>query len=287
MAPRFIRRFFRSKKNCRNATATEERYLYSQFVKLTDENAKLRLDLHEFTDQITDLRAQLAEYDFLLAHAQARAMHSAPTAFQVDERPTPLPTSPLSPTSHPTPAWIEDIWLCSESGIRCLREAERQWQEGRPDLALEIASNAISSDPFLTPCEEMRCRVFVAAALHSLGRYEESNQRLDLVLQMISCHYMFEGPQSQDIVGIAHYIQGKNLMGLEQASEAYWSFSRALSIPGYRDKTRGLQQQAVVDFACQEAADDSASATASLRPLFCRQGSVSSVSVGSTDYSVW
>lgn len=287
MGPTFFRRFrcfHWSKKNLPRAGAQGERHLRQTVTDLTEENAKVRQDLIEATDNINLQKAQLAEYDFLLAHALARTMHSAPTAFQTDE---PLPSPPVSPQFLPTPVWIDDIWLCSDSDTNSLRHAQRKWRKGYPDVALEIVCNAISSDPFLSPSEEMRCRLFVAAVMYSLGQYEESNQRSEEVLQMISRGLISKGFQARELIGIGHYIQAQNFTALGQLSDAFLMLSRVLDISVYGEKARELQQKAFVNFVCQDAAAENASISSSLQPLLSSRGSPSSFSLETTDYSVW
>lgn len=235
-------------------------------------------------DLINFQKAQLAEYDLLLAHALAQTMPSAPTAFQIDE---PLPPSPVSPKPRSTHPWIEDVWLCSDFDVQPIRHAQPKWQNGRPDIALAIVSNAISSNPFLSPTEEARCRLFAAAVMHSLGQYEESNRALDRVLQAISHESIPEGFQARELVGIGHYVQARNFIELEQFSGAFLMLSRALNVTGYGDKARELQQKVFVDFVRHDAAIDQASVSSSLHPLLSFRGSASSSSQELTDYSVW
>lgn len=135
-------------------------------MQLTEENAKIRQDLIGAIDMLKFQKEQLAGYDFLLARALSQTMHSAPPAFQIDEL---LPAFPVSPTAPSTRTRIEDLWLCSDIDVQHIRHAQRKWQMGHPDIALTIVSHAVSSNPFLTPAEEVRCRLFAAAAMHSLG----------------------------------------------------------------------------------------------------------------------
>lgn len=279
-----LRRLGRSKKNLLRVDAQGERRLRRTVINLTEHNATLRQDLIEATNMINSQKTQLAEYDFLLAHALSRAMHMAPTAFQAEK---PSPTPSVSSKLPPTSVWIEDIWLCSVSDTKPLRHAQRKWQKGHPNAALEIVSNAISSDPFLSPFEELRCRLFVAAAMHSLGQYEDSNQRLDEALRMISRGCLPQGFQARELTGIGHYIHARNLMALEQLSGAFLVLSRALDTSGYGEKARELQQKAFVDFVCQDAANEHASISSSLQPMLSSRGCPSLSSFESTDYSAW
>lgn len=279
-----LRRLGRRKKNRLRVDAQGERRLRRTVINLTEHNATLQQDLIEAINMINSQKTQLAEYDFLLAHVLSRAMHTAPTAFQADK---PSPTHSVSPRLRAASLWIEDIWLCSDSDTKALRHAQRKWQKGHPHAALEIVSNAISSDPFLSPSEELRCRLFVAAVMHSLGQYEDSNQRLDQALQMVSRGFLPQGFQARELTGIGHYIQARNLMALEQLSEAFLVLSRALHTSGYGEKARELQQKAFVDFVCQDAANEHASISSSLQPMLSSRGCASLSSLESTDYLAW
>lgn len=281
---RRFRRFRRSKKDLWRAEAEQERHHRQTVTELTEENAKLRQFFVETTHMVNLQKAQLAEYDFLLAHALCHTMHAEPTAFQPHN---PLPTTSVSSKSPPAPIWIDDIWLCSDPEIRPIRQAQRQWQKGSPDVALRIATNSISSDPFLTPTEELRCRLFVAAALYSLGQYQESNQNLVEILKVISSGLTQKSVQARELTGIAHYIQARNLMALEHHSMAFLMLSRSLDTSGYGEKARELQQKAFIDFVCHDAADDLASDSSSLQPLVGSRGCASSISLESTHYPAW
>jgi len=250
-------------------------------LQLESGKTKLRRDLQEATAIIDAQKKQLAEYDFLLTHSQAIEIDSAVNSFRPDMKEITMPVTPLSPKSTPTSRWIEDIWLCVDHDIKCLKHAERHWKNGNPAYALQHVSNSINAgshayNPFISPCEEMRCRVFIAAVLHTLGKYEDSKERVDVTLQMIANGYIdqanlgrvFPRPSPRDTVGITHYIQGRNLMKLGSLPEAYLSFSRALEVPHYHDTVRGFQQQVIVDITSCEAAADADTDTASLRPLY-------------------
>lgn len=196
----------------------------------------------------------------------------------------------MSPKFPSTQTWIEDLWLCSDSDVQPIRHAQRKWQNGRPDIALAIVSNALSSNPFLSPAEEIRCGLFAAAAMHSLGQYDESNRRLDKVLQMISRGFIPQGFQARELSGVGHYVGARNLMALEQFPSAFMMLSRAIDVTGYGEKARELQQKAFIDFVCHDAANDQASISSSLQPLLSSRGSVSLPSLELTDlpdYPVW
>ncbi|KAJ5587124.1 uncharacterized protein N7459_002889 [Penicillium hispanicum] len=267
-----FRRLRRSKK----ATPSQDPYPFWNLGQLAGEKLRLEQELQESMRIIDALKAQLAEYDVLLAHAQCQDMDQPLTPVQF-EQPSSPHTGSVSPRSEPAPIWISDIWRCVNSNIQCLQNAEREWQEQRPQLAMEIIFHAISTDPFLAPAEEIRCRLFVAAVLHFRREYRESNNAVDMLLELISGYSLFDTAQSKDLAGIAHFIRGRNLMELEDFIEAYLSFSRALCAPGYYDKAREYQRQTITDFTLKEAANDRASIASSLRPLLSRDDIVSSV----------
>ena len=271
MPLKLFNRFRRSKK----VASPEERYLHWTVGQLAGENFRLEQELQESCKIIDTLKAQLAEYDVILAHIHSQNMDRALTPTQF-ERPPSSHRSSLSPRSPADAFWIKDIWRCSNSDVQCLQAAECEWQERRPQLAMEMIFHAIRTDPFLAPAEEIRCRLFVAAVLHSRGEYDESNRSLEMVLEMIASYSLFDSPQSKDLAGIANFIRGRNLMELEDFIEAYLSFSRVLSTPGYYDKAREYQRQTIIAFTLKEAADDRASVTSSLRPIMSRSQTVGS-----------
>lgn len=279
---RRLRRFRRGKKDLRRTGADHERHLRQTVTELTEANAKLRQLFIEATQMANLQKAQLAEYDFLLAHALSHAMPTAPTAFRTHDS-LPLQVSPKPLTN---PIWIDNIWLCSDSEPRPIRQAQRQWQKGSPDLALRIAANSVSTDPFLSPEEELRCRLFVTAVLHALGQYQQSSQGAADILKILSNGLIQQSSQVRELTGIAHYIQARNYMALDNHSKAFLMLSRSLDIAGYGDKARELQQKAFIDFVCRDAADEHASLSSSLQPFLSSssRASVSSVLLESFHY---
>ncbi|KAJ5610916.1 hypothetical protein N7510_007635 [Penicillium lagena] len=254
--------------------------LLSVIKCLSNERATLQHDLFEAVETVTSLKAQLAEYDLLVAHLQSRTHVFTPPTPDMDEKPLEIQTSIKASAG----TWIADIWLSSDNESGPLAEAERQWHDGYPEFAMDIVSRAICTDPFLPPVEEIRCRIFVAALLHSVGRYEESNKRVDFALQMLSRHYLFDSSHTRDFTGMAHYIRGRNLLTLKAFTEAYWSLARALCTPGYHTKTRHYQRKAIEDFTREEAVDGhSVSSKASIRPLLGSADSRSSLCLVSSD----
>ncbi|CAL5873378.1 uncharacterized protein PFLUO_LOCUS7652 [Penicillium psychrofluorescens] len=249
--------------------------LRSMTNRLSNERATLQQDLSEAAETITSLQAQLAEYDLLVAHLQSRTHMS-----------TSLPLDIQTSIQASTDTWIADIWLSSDNESGPLAEAEQQWQDGYPGFAMDIVSRTICTDPFLPPVEEIRCRIFVAAVLHTLGRCEESNKRVDVVLQMLSRHYLFDSAHTRHFTGMAHFVRGRNLLTLKEFTEAYWSLARALCTPGYHTKTRHYQRKAIEDFTREEAVDGhSVSSKASIRPLLGSADSRSSLCLVSSDVS--
>jgi hypothetical protein len=272
MLSKLIRRMRGSKKD------SDVAQLLSMIDRLSNERATLHQDLSEAAETITSLKAQLAEYDLLIAHLQSRTHMSTPPTPHMDD----IQKSPKAGAD----TWIADIWLSSDSELGLLAEAERQWHDGNPEIAMDIVSRTICTDPFLPPVEEIRCRIFVAAVLHSLGRYEESNKRVDVALQMLSRHYLFDSSHTRHFTGMAHYIRGRNLLTLKEFTEAYWSLARALCTPGYHTKTRHYQRKAIEDFTREEAVDGhSISSKASIRPLLGSADSRSSLCLVSSDLS--
>ncbi|KAJ5811663.1 hypothetical protein N7474_007964 [Penicillium riverlandense] len=273
MLSKLIRRMRGSKKD------SDVAQLLPMIDRLSNQRATLQQDLSEASETISSLRAQLAEYDLLVTHLQSRThMSTTPPTPHTDDIQTSIQEGPDT--------WIANIWLSSDNESGPLAKAEQQWQDGCPDFAMDIVSRAICTDPFLPPVEEIRCRIFVAAVLHSLGRYEESNKRVDVALQMLSRHDLFDSSHTRHFTGVAHYIRGRNLLTLKEFTEAYWSLARALCTPGYHTKSRHYQRKAIEDFTREEAVDGhSVSSKASIRPLLGSADSRSSLCLVSPDLS--
>jgi len=254
---------------------TEEINPYVKIKQLAAQISNLEQKLHQAIGTIDSFKGQLAEYDVLLAHAQCRIAEPTPPAFQVETQPLSETSSVLNPKMKSTRVWIDDLWLCNSSENTPLQEAEAYWKNGSPQCALGIVSQAIVSNPFLSPAEEIRCQIFAAAVFHATGHFDESNRRLGIVMKTIaSCNHLDE-TRPGDLRSIAHYIQGRNLMELGEFIDAYYSLSRALGTPGYHTKARDYQKNAVIEFTRQVAMGDIASISSSLRPIVSRTNCVS------------
>ncbi|CAI7644771.1 unnamed protein product [Penicillium crustosum] len=222
--------FRRLRKGIKSRQSTSE----GAYTKL----AELEQELSRAINAMYDLQMRLAEHDFMLAHT----------------------TSKITPTS------INDIWLCEYSGS-LLIDAEERWQCDEPELAMELASQVINQNPFLCELDEMRCRLFIAAVQHYLCQYEDSMMSLETVMQINTCYGVLNNPESSIMAGITYFIKGMNLMKLERFPEAYTSLTRALHIPGYSEKAREVQKQAIIGFTCIEVAEFDPSPAASTNAL--------------------
>ncbi|KAJ6036702.1 hypothetical protein N7540_000981 [Penicillium herquei] len=246
---------------------TEEPNFPFRIQQLTSRIFTLEEDLQKSKHTTDLLRAQLAEYDVLLAHAQCRVGETAPPTFQADEQSTNQTSPAVSPSTKTSKVWIDDIWLCNDAENIPIQEAEAYWKNGSPQSALEIVSQAIDANPFLSATEDIRCRIFAAAVLHSMGRFEVSNRRLGVIIESVSRYSLLNDPRSRDLVGIAYYVFGRNLIEMGEFAEAYYSLSRALGTPGYHNKTRDYQKAAVVEFTRQKVMTETASVSSSLQPI--------------------
>lgn len=231
------------------------------YTKLTE----LEQELSRAINAVYDLQMRLAEHDFMLAHTTSSNPNLVIPPFQSYSHSLSDNPRTISPTEI-TPTSINDIWLCAYSGS-LLVDAEERWQRGEPELAMELASQVINQNPFLCELDEMRCRLFIAAVQHYLCQYEDSMASLETVMQINTCYTILNNPESSIIAGITHFIKGMNLMKLERFPEAYTSLTRALHIPGYSEKAREVQKQAVVGFTCIEAAEFDHSPGASTHAL--------------------
>ncbi|KAJ5746286.1 hypothetical protein N7520_011468 [Penicillium odoratum] len=277
MTSRFpIRRLRRRKKKVSNNPETEETDTF-KVQSLIAQIINLEKTLQQAIQTVDSLRDQLAEYDVFLAHSQCRAAisPSPPPAFQVGTQSAEQISTNISPRMKYPRVWIDDIWLCNAPENSPLQEAEPYWKNGNPQCALEIVSQAIDSNPFLSPAEEIRCRIFAAAVFHSTGNVEESNRRLGIVLQTVARSTRLGEQRAGELSSIAHYILGRNLIELGEFTDAYYSLSRALGTRGYHSKARDYQKNAVIEFTRQMAMGDNASISASLRPIVSRTESSS------------
>ncbi|CAP95164.1 hypothetical protein PCH_Pc21g02670 [Penicillium rubens Wisconsin 54-1255] len=212
--------------------------------------AELEQELSRALNEVHDLQTRLAEHDFMLAHTTSSIPTLAISLFQSDSQSLSDIPRTVSPIDI-TPTSIDDIWIPSCSGS-FLIDAERQWQDGDPELAMELASGVISQNPFLCELDE-----------HYLCQYEESMMGLETVIQINNSDAVLHNPESSIIAGITHFIKGMNLIKLGRFPQAYSSFSGALGIPGYDEKAREFQKEAVIGFARIAATESDHSPTAS------------------------
>lgn len=228
----------------------DARQLLILFNQLADERNRLLRDLRHAADTIDILDSQLAEYDCLLQDAQSRLAERTDFSkprLATDDKPQLDTNTGLG--------WIEDTWLCSCHNSTLLREAESQWKGGRPQQALITVSRALSTNSDLELADVLKCRLFIAALVHHGGKYEESNERVDSALEMIQEERTMNFAQAREVRAIAHFIKGKNLMGLEEWNLAYWAFLKALYTPGYHAKAQDFQKVAIANCKRGDTAD--------------------------------
>ncbi|KAJ5458080.1 hypothetical protein N7475_009468 [Penicillium sp. IBT 31633x] len=259
-----INSFRRLYKRTKLRESPSEEY-FTKLEQVTRDKARLEQELSQAIDVICDLQERLAEHDFMLAHPTSSSLSFAIPPFQVDSPVRSNIPRAISPAEI-TPPWIDDIWICSNSSL-LLIEAEEQWRNDDPELAIELAWQVISRNPFICELDEMQCRLFIAAVQHYLGQYEQSIKSLEEVLQINTCYAVLNNPDSKIIAAITSFIKGRNLMKIERFPEAYLSFARALDTPGYRKKAREFQKEAVVGFTRIETVEFDNSPEASTRAL--------------------
>lgn len=236
---------------------------------LATANANLALQLERANKKIKHLKARLAESDLLLAHAQARMGDSKYVALPLDDDLSEpgLVASSKKARRH---KWIGDIWVCT--GQEYLKDAERAWKHGDIDSARSAVETSLSASPFVSTTEALYSRLFFAAILYATGKYNESISQLNFVMGFVSSRSEIQRFQHRDIVSAAYFIEAMAFMALEKFERAHWSFSRSLRLPGYCDKAREYQLKAIEGFARQQAYDDGASGTLSLRPVISLDG---------------
>ena len=256
-----IRRLENITRRSHSKMANFFRRLRKRFQSRRSQLAELEQELRRAFDAVYDLQLQLIEFDFMLAHTTS----SNPTLAVAPLHSDPQSLSDISRTISPTgitPTSMDDIWLCSYSGS-LLIDAEKRWRHDKPELAMELASQVI----LLCELDEMRCRLFVAAVQHHLCQFQESMMSLEKVVQINNCYAVLNNPESRMIAGITHFIKGMNLMKLHRFPDAYLSLSRAQVIPGYSEKAREIQREAVIGFTRIEAAEFDHSSAASTHAL--------------------
>lgn len=230
-------------RRLRGKTSLEGRQVLIMLNQLTEERDTLRQCLHFALETIDILDTQLTEYNSLLGNAQTRLSERT-------ELSNPHPTTDVHKPQVKTStdlAWIEDTWLCSRQNSALLGEAEEQWKGGRPQQALILVQRVLSSNSNLEAADELKCRLFMAALVHYGGKHEESNTLVDTALRMTQDQCPMTYSQAREIRGIAHFIQGKNLMGMKRWHTAYWAFSKALYTPGYHSKAQFLQKETIAN----------------------------------------
>lgn len=239
-------------KRLRGKTSLEEGQAIIMLNQLTEERDTLRQCLHVALETINFLDTQLAEYNSLLENAQTRL--SERTELSKSHTTTGMHKPQVE--SSTDLAWIENTWLCSRQTSAVFGEAEEQWKGGRPQQALILVQRVLSSNSNLGTADELKCRLFMAALVHYGGKHKESNKLVDTALRMIQDQRRMTYSQAREIRGIAHFIQGKNLMGLRRWHMAYWAFSKALYTPGYHSKAQFLQKEAIDNSKRDDTTDE-------------------------------
>ncbi|KAF3385231.1 hypothetical protein F1880_002824 [Penicillium rolfsii] len=250
---------------------------------LATANVNLAWQLQRADQRIKVLQARLAESDLLLAHTQSRMGDVIYTALQLDEN-----VVPASSKEAGRFKWVDDVWIYTGRGY--LKDAEEAWSDGDIQSAQEILENALASSPFLSVAEGLHSRVLLAAVLYASGKYHGSLSQLDFVMNFASSRSEVQRFRYRDIVNTAYFLEAVNFMALERFERAYWSFSRSLQLPGYGEKARQYQMKAIEEFTRQQAVDDGASESLSLRPVISSDEYLP-VSAGGDDnhgqYRIW
>lgn len=241
-------------------------YLHFTVTRLQDHVARHQLDLEDALEEVTQLRNQIAEYDFLLCIAQTRLPNLMPLPPTEISDNVSSRSSLVSPTSSPVPAWIDDIWPCTEASKEHLKSAECHWLHDAPRVALEVVLKTIQ-DPFLSSLEQTYYYLFTAAVQSTLERYQPAVECLEKVFHMLEDPDESYGDSSRELTGLAYYIQGRLLIATGDLEAAYVSLSRAQGTPGLHSMARTYQQAIIVE-STNVVTDDSASIGSSLRP--CR-----------------
>lgn len=273
-----IPRRFRKKPS--QTIEAQDPHLHFTVTKLQAQIFQYRYDLEEAQEEIIQLKKQVAEYDYLLCHAQTRLPNLVPLPpTEVGENLSRRSSSAVSPTSDPVSMWIDDIWLCTESSKELLKTAERHWHHDAPRVALEVVLKTIQ-DPFLSPLEQIYCHLFTATVQFTLGRWEISMRCLEKTFHMLDDPNEPQKDYSKELTGLAYYIQGRLLIATGDLEAAYVSLSRAQNTPGLYSMARKYQQAVIVE-STSAVTDDSASVCSSLQPCLSTEPNTSAASIGS------
>lgn len=228
------------------------RQLVKLFNEVADERNRLQRNLSYALDTIKQLEIQLAEYDFLLMQAQTQLSQRKRTSMGQSDR-----TGKSSAAYQDSNAvWIQDTWLCVAENHGLLGKAEMAWNSGDAQHALILATQTLSSQSeTVDVVEKLTCRLFIAALFHCNGKYADSNDHVNIVIQALGERSFLNATAVRELGGIARFIQGKNLMARGEWQPAYWALSRALHTRGYHTKARQLQREAIEHCARQEACE--------------------------------
>ncbi|KAJ9391321.1 hypothetical protein DTO063F5_931 [Paecilomyces variotii] len=219
----------------------EADHLLELLNKVADEREAVRRNLYYFHDLIDSFESQIAEYDTLISRAQSALVRITGILEECAYFPAVSPVVDYSTDL----AWIEDTWLCSSSNSAVLGEAEMHWLTGHPQNALNAVSSILTKNPNIDWYDAMKCRLFMAAILHSSGVHDESSYIVDNVLRRCEEHCVSDHVQARELSGVSYFIKGKDMMVQQNWKAAYQSFAHALHTPGYQDKAQKYQREAV------------------------------------------
>ncbi|KAJ5371066.1 uncharacterized protein N7496_007158 [Penicillium cataractarum] len=232
---------------------------------LATANSKLALQLQRADKKIKNLKTRLAESDLLLAHAQSHVGDFNYAALRLEDDLSEMPAALLNSEADRRFNWIDDIWICT--GNDYLKDAEEVWKIGDIEAARSTLETSLMASSCISVAEILHSRVFHAAILYATGKYHESLCQLDRVMNYVSTRSEVQQLRYKDIVGTAFFIEAMDFMATERFERAYWSFSRSLPHPQYCHKAREYQIKAIVEFTRQQACEDGASDSLSLRPM--------------------
>ncbi|CEJ58328.1 hypothetical protein PMG11_06988 [Penicillium brasilianum] len=243
----------------------EEQFANWNVELLATANANLARQLQGAEKKIKNLKARLAESDLLVAHAQSRMGDFNYVALRLEDDLSEMPASLVNSEAAQCIHWIDDVWVCT--GKEYLKGAEEEWKRGDIEAARSTLETSLMASSCISVAEVLHSRVFLAAILYATGKYHESLCQLDRVMNEISARSEVRRFRYRDIVGTAFFIEAMNFMAMDSFERAYWSFSRSLQHPGYCHKAREFQIKVIVDFTRQQAYEDGASDSLSLRPM--------------------
>ncbi|KAJ6051694.1 hypothetical protein N7460_002228 [Penicillium canescens] len=210
---------------------------WAVILEFKRENVQLALALSSRNDTISELTKILTEYDVLLTQATSSGLNANHISQQLDE---PWSTSNRGLDTHGLSLLLNDPLSLDSHSLSLLVKAEQIWLDGDSQWAYEIADK-LAEDQSLSYNEFMRRELFLCAIFHSHEDWDLSSR----IFHKINGNYMDttdDRLETEVNLGVAYFIEGKNLMAVERFEDANLCFEESIMrAPQYSEKARELQ----------------------------------------------